>query len=280
MHNGCRNLCVCRSARLYFFVVVALIRNSWAYTCASWLLARTCHRSLLDKCDQFSNISNNIKHFAPRSVNMTALTVLYKFGSEYTKNTPKKLKIIDAYLLYVFLTGVIQFVYCCLVGTFPFNSFLSGFISCVSCFILGGNYNDIRYVIYIHYLYVHYFAFPGGYDSPSSTFNKCMVPFYVFKYRWCAPFFISHRFIYCAIRASFNTPKFNNTYKVKLSFSPHVPHRLGYLMALHFCFSVCLRLQVNPQNRSQFHGISPERGFADFIFAHIILHIVIMNFIG
>ncbi|XP_077280958.1 dolichyl-diphosphooligosaccharide--protein glycosyltransferase subunit [Temnothorax americanus] len=111
---------------------------------------------------------------------MTALTVLYKFWSEYAKNTPKKLKIIDAYLLYVFLTGVIQFVYCCLVGTFPFNSFLSGFISCVSCFVLG----------------------------------------------------------------------------------------------------VCLRLQVNPQNRSQFHGISPERGFADFIFAHIILHIVIMNFIG
>jgi len=48
----------------------------------------------------------------------------------------------------------------------------------------------------------------------------------------------------------------------------------------YFSFSVCLRLQVNPQNRSQFHGISPERGFADFIFAHIILHIVIMNFIG
>lgn len=72
---------------------------------------------------------------------MTALTVLHKFWMEYAKNTPKKLKIIDAYLLYVFLTGVIQFIYCCLVGTFPFNSFLSGFISCVSCFILGGNNN-------------------------------------------------------------------------------------------------------------------------------------------
>ena len=32
---------------------------------------------------------------------------------------------------YILITGVIQFVYCCLVGTFPFNSFLSGFISCV-----------------------------------------------------------------------------------------------------------------------------------------------------
>ena len=36
------------------------------------------------------------------------------------------------------LTGIVQFVYCCLVGTFPFNSFLSGFISAVASFILGG----------------------------------------------------------------------------------------------------------------------------------------------
>lgn len=64
--------------------------------------------------------------------------VLNKFYDEYVNNTPKKLKIIDAYLFYIVLTGVIQFVYCCLVGSFPFNSFLSGFISTVSCFILGG----------------------------------------------------------------------------------------------------------------------------------------------
>ena len=70
-------------------------------------------------------------------------SVLKKFYGEYVKNTPKKLKIIDAYLLYVFLTGVIQFVYCCLVGTFPFNSFLSGFISCVSCFVLAGMFMKI-----------------------------------------------------------------------------------------------------------------------------------------
>jgi oligosaccharyltransferase complex subunit epsilon len=34
------------------------------------------------------------------------------------------------------LTGVIQFVYCALVGTFPFNAFLSGFISAVGSFVL------------------------------------------------------------------------------------------------------------------------------------------------
>ncbi|TRY62706.1 hypothetical protein TCAL_04616 [Tigriopus californicus] len=106
--------------------------------------------------------------------------VVSKFMTEYGSNTGKRLKIVDAYLVFVFLTGVMQFVYCCLVGTFPFNAFLSGFISCVGSFVLA----------------------------------------------------------------------------------------------------VCLRLQVNPQNKSQFETISPERAFADFIFAHIILHLVVMNFLG
>lgn len=66
--------------------------------------------------------------------------VLNKFYDEYVNNTSKKLKLVDAYLFYIVLTGVIQFAYCCLVGTFPFNSFLSGFISTVSCFVLGGKY--------------------------------------------------------------------------------------------------------------------------------------------
>ncbi|GFS21281.1 dolichyl-diphosphooligosaccharide--protein glycosyltransferase subunit DAD1 [Elysia marginata] len=107
-------------------------------------------------------------------------TVISKFYDEYMSSTPKKLKIIDAYLTYVLLTGVLQFVYCCLVGTFPFNSFLSGFISTVGSFVLA----------------------------------------------------------------------------------------------------VCLRLQSNPQNKSEFTGISPERSFADFIFAHVVLHLVVINFIG
>ena len=66
------------------------------------------------------------------------VVVLKKLFSEYIDKTPQKLKIIDSFLLYVMLTGIIQFAYCCLVGTFPFNSFLSGFISCVGTFVLGG----------------------------------------------------------------------------------------------------------------------------------------------
>lgn len=108
------------------------------------------------------------------------MPVLSKVYEEYESKTPKRIKIIDAYLAYILLTGVTEFVYCCLVGTFPFNSFLAGFISTVASFVLA----------------------------------------------------------------------------------------------------VCLRLQVNPANKIEFAGISVERAFADFIFAHIILHLVVVNFIG
>ncbi|KAG7258621.1 hypothetical protein CRUP_028873 [Coryphaenoides rupestris] len=110
----------------------------------------------------------------------SVISVVSRFLDEYGSATPNKLKVVDAYLLYVLLTGALQFLYCLLVGTFPFNSFLSGFISCVGCFILA----------------------------------------------------------------------------------------------------VCLRIQINPQNKGEFQSVSPERAFADFLFAHTVLHLVVMNFIG
>uniref|UniRef100_S4RPW6 Dolichyl-diphosphooligosaccharide--protein glycosyltransferase subunit DAD1 n=2 Tax=Petromyzon marinus TaxID=7757 RepID=S4RPW6_PETMA len=129
-----------------------------------------------------SSSSIIIAFLRPRKANMTSqlLTVVSKFYDEYRSTTPSKLKLVDSYLAYVLVTGLAQFAYCCLVGTFPFNSFLSGFISCVGSFILA----------------------------------------------------------------------------------------------------VCLRIQVNPRNKEEFVNISPERAFADFLFAHIILHIVVVNFIG
>ncbi|XP_069020649.1 dolichyl-diphosphooligosaccharide--protein glycosyltransferase subunit DAD1 [Embiotoca jacksoni] len=110
----------------------------------------------------------------------SVLSVISRFLEEYTTTTPNKLKVVDSYLLYILLTGALQFLYCLLVGTFPFNSFLSGFISCVGSFILA----------------------------------------------------------------------------------------------------VCLRIQINPLNKGDFLSISPERAFADFLFAHTVLHLVVMNFIG
>ncbi|KAI3384263.1 hypothetical protein SNEBB_010750 [Seison nebaliae] len=58
---------------------------------------------------------------------------------DYNISTPRKLKLVDVYLGYVMVTGIIQFLYCCLVGTFPFNAFLSGFISTIASFVLGAS---------------------------------------------------------------------------------------------------------------------------------------------
>ncbi|GCB80383.1 dolichyl-diphosphooligosaccharide--protein glycosyltransferase subunit DAD1-like [Scyliorhinus torazame] len=110
----------------------------------------------------------------------SVLSVLGRFSQEYAAGTPLRLKLLDSYLLYMALSGIAQFLYCALVGTFPFNSFLSGFIACVGAFVLA----------------------------------------------------------------------------------------------------VCLRIQINPQNKGDFIGISPERAFADFLFASTILHLVVINFIG
>ena len=44
----------------------------------------------------------------------------------YNDNTPNRLKFIDSFLLFLMLSGVVQFAYCILVSNFPYNAFLSG----------------------------------------------------------------------------------------------------------------------------------------------------------
>uniref|UniRef100_A0AAV1V0N8 Dolichyl-diphosphooligosaccharide--protein glycosyltransferase subunit OST2 n=1 Tax=Peronospora matthiolae TaxID=2874970 RepID=A0AAV1V0N8_9STRA len=64
-------------------------------------------------------------------------SIVRDFCATYDKTTPKKLKLIDGFLAYVLATGVLQFLYCLLVGTFPFNSFLAGFVCTVGVFVLA-----------------------------------------------------------------------------------------------------------------------------------------------
>eukprot|EP01123_Difflugia_compressa_P007990 TRINITY_DN2276_c0_g1_i1.p1 TRINITY_DN2276_c0_g1~~TRINITY_DN2276_c0_g1_i1.p1 ORF type:complete len:118 (+),score=7.51 TRINITY_DN2276_c0_g1_i1:82-435(+) len=65
-----------------------------------------------------------------------SIEIYKKVSNDYVQTTPKKLKLIDVYLFYVALTGVIQLLYAIRVGSFPFNSFLSGFISTIGSFVL------------------------------------------------------------------------------------------------------------------------------------------------
>ncbi|KAI8978393.1 DAD/Ost2 [Pilobolus umbonatus] len=62
-----------------------------------------------------------------------------KLYTSYDTNTTVSLKLVDVYLVYILLTGISQFLYMVLVGTFPYNAFLGGFISTVGSFVLAAN---------------------------------------------------------------------------------------------------------------------------------------------
>lgn len=64
------------------------------------------------------------------------------FISNYNDKTPKKIQLIDLFMVFSLLTAAVQFGYVCLVGTFPFNSFLAGFIACIGAFVLTGTKNN------------------------------------------------------------------------------------------------------------------------------------------
>lgn len=73
------------------------------------------------------------KAAVPRASNKAAppsnaFTQLYK---AYISETPSLFKLIDAFLLFLFVTGVLQFVYCVVLSDYPFNSFLAGFAATV-----------------------------------------------------------------------------------------------------------------------------------------------------
>jgi len=59
------------------------------------------------------------------------------FFASYMETTPKRIKIIDCFLVYMTLTALVQIVYCALVGTFPYNSFLAGVLSCAGSCVMA-----------------------------------------------------------------------------------------------------------------------------------------------
>lgn len=44
----------------------------------------------------------------------------------YVAHTPARLRLLDAFMVFLVLSGVVQFAYCVLVSNFPFNSFVAG----------------------------------------------------------------------------------------------------------------------------------------------------------
>ncbi|KAG0206684.1 Dolichyl-diphosphooligosaccharide-protein glycosyltransferase subunit dad1 [Mortierella sp. GBA30] len=82
-----------------------------------------------------SSVDTTLYNFTMEDIKTAANNLL----TSYFKDTPRSLKLIDSYMVYVLLTGIIQFVYVVIAGTFPNNAFLAGFISTVASFVLAAN---------------------------------------------------------------------------------------------------------------------------------------------
>ncbi|KAF2485358.1 DAD/Ost2, partial [Neohortaea acidophila] len=54
----------------------------------------------------------------------------------YVDKTPQRVKLLDTFMAFLIVVGVLQFVYCVIGGNFPFNAFLSGFSATVGQFVL------------------------------------------------------------------------------------------------------------------------------------------------
>ncbi|KAG8981824.1 oligosaccharyltransferase complex subunit epsilon [Tulasnella sp. JGI-2019a] len=78
---------------------------------------------------------------APPKVNQVSssqstASVIQGLWKTYVDDTPSKLKTIDTFLVFIMLSGIMQFVYCVLITNYPFNAFLAGFSSTVGQFVL------------------------------------------------------------------------------------------------------------------------------------------------
>ncbi|KAF2705360.1 DAD-domain-containing protein [Pleomassaria siparia CBS 279.74] len=71
------------------------------------------------------------------SANSTnAQDIIQGVWNKYVKKTPQRVKLLDTFMVFLVVVGALQFVYCVLVGNFPFNAFLSGFSATVGQFVL------------------------------------------------------------------------------------------------------------------------------------------------
>lgn len=83
---------------------------------------------------KFADIMSGLIIINPANV----YSAIKKTWEKYVKTTPSDLKLIDAYIVYIVMTAVAQILYAMVIGTtYPFNSLLSGVISCIGSFTLA-----------------------------------------------------------------------------------------------------------------------------------------------
>ncbi|KAH8676622.1 DAD/Ost2, partial [Tricladium varicosporioides] len=80
--------------------------------------------------------STPVKVSSSKSANQTPQEIALGIWQNYLDKTPQRTKLIDVFMSFLVVVGVLQFVYCVIAGNYPFNAFLSGFSATVGQFVL------------------------------------------------------------------------------------------------------------------------------------------------
>ncbi|TVY45268.1 Dolichyl-diphosphooligosaccharide--protein glycosyltransferase subunit, partial [Lachnellula subtilissima] len=83
---------------------------------------------------QFSSPSVPIT--SKKAGNQSPQEIALGIWENYLDKTPQRTKLIDVFMSFLVVVGVLQFVYCVIAGNYPFNAFLSGFSATVGQFVL------------------------------------------------------------------------------------------------------------------------------------------------
>ncbi|KAI5953770.1 OST2 [Candida theae] len=159
---------------------------------------------------------------------------------DYFNHVTPKLKLIDLFLVFLVSLGILQFVYVLLIGNFPFNAFLGGFAICVGQFVL---LVSLR-------LQINDQGSSGGASGKNrkSKGNK---------------------------KSNAKSDQVEDIIDVDIVDNDNDDEDI-------FVVDNGADVVDGGGNRFKrvFTGISPERSFADFIFASLILHFIVIHFIN
>jgi len=70
------------------------------------------------------------------SLSTNPIDIISTLWDKYLTTTPQRVKLIDVFMAFLVVVGVVQFVYCVIAGNYPFNAFLAGFTATVGQFVL------------------------------------------------------------------------------------------------------------------------------------------------
>ena len=72
-----------------------------------------------------------------RKLVMEVKELCNSLATQYKKETPAQVKLLDVFIAFSALSAILLAIYCFLVGTYPFNAFLAGFIACMGSCVLS-----------------------------------------------------------------------------------------------------------------------------------------------